>query len=187
MKVQLEKDFNNMIDSVQRYHEFYIGRYETGNLSQSKAVIVKENSDIDGKLWYKSYKMCKTLSEDKVNVETSMIWGCQWDRTLIWLVESDNKTITDICNSKEWGNHHGGWGAGKVSGYSENWKVANIYDLSGNMNEWTMENCYSADRVTRGGAYWSSGSTVSERTTDRPTGSNSYGGEAGCRAMLYIK
>lgn len=50
-----------------------------------------------------------------------------------------------------------------------------------------MENCYSTNRVTRGGAYWLSGSTVSERTTDRPTGTNSYGGEAGCRAMLYIK
>ena len=184
---QLEKDFNNMINSVEKYGGFYIGRYETGNLSQSKAVIVKENSDIGGKLWYKSYKMCKTLSEDEVNVETSMIWGCQWDRTLIWLVESANKTITDICNSKEWGNHYGSWEAGKVSGYSENWKAANIYDLAGNMNEWTMENYSSVNRVTRGGAYWSIGSTVSERTTDRPTGTNSYGVVAGCRAMLYIK
>ena len=184
---QLEKNFNNMIDSVEKYGGFYIGRYETGNLSQSKAVIVKENSDIDKKLWYKSYKMCNTLGEDKENIETGMIWGCQWDRTLIWLIESGNKTITDICNSKEWGNHYGTWEAEKVSGYSENWKAANIYDLAGNMNEWTMENCYSTERVTRGGAYWKSASTVSKRGMDKPTGSNSYGVSAGCRAMLYIK
>ena len=32
--IQLEKEFNNMIESVEKYGGFYIGRYETGNLSQ---------------------------------------------------------------------------------------------------------------------------------------------------------
>ena len=188
--IQLEREFNSMIESVEKYNGFYIGRYETGNLSKNIAVVVKENSDIKsiGKRWYNSYKLSKTLSLEKDNVVTGMIWGCQWDRVLIWLVESKNRTIEQICDSKEWGNYAGTWAGLKVTGYSEEWKVANIYDLAGNVNEWTMENgSWGMGRVTRGNAYWNSTSSVSNRTQDSPYGSNSYGVTAGSRAMLYIK
>ena len=38
-KAQLQEEFNAMKTSVEKYNGFYIGRYETGNLSQEKAVV----------------------------------------------------------------------------------------------------------------------------------------------------
>ena len=58
-KAQLETEFNSMIDSVTTYGGFYIGRYETGNLSQAEAVVVKNNSDIANKTWYTQYNKAK--------------------------------------------------------------------------------------------------------------------------------
>ena len=54
-KGQLEQEFNSMIASVEKYGGFYIGRYETGNLSQAEAVVVKNNSDINNQTWYTMY------------------------------------------------------------------------------------------------------------------------------------
>lgn len=77
-KTQLESEFNNMIESVERYGGFYIGRYETGNLSQAEAVVVKNNNDINNQTWYTMYNKSKGIAANG-NVKTTMIWGCQWD------------------------------------------------------------------------------------------------------------
>ena len=190
----LEKEFNNMIENVEKYGGFYIGRYETGNLNQNNAVVVKENSyisgtNINGIKWYKQYKLCKKLKGTNTNVGTGMIWGCQWDRTLIWLIESKNRTKSQICDSTDWGNTAGVGSALKATGYSEDWKTANIYDLLGNINEWTIESgsWNNGDRISRGGSFFSNTYPVISRRSDNPQGSNSDGYWAGCRAMLYIK
>ena len=78
-KTQLQTEFKEMIDSVKIYGGFYIGRYETGNLNQTKAVVQKNNEDIGSQTWYTQYKLCKTIKANN-NVATSMIWGCQWER-----------------------------------------------------------------------------------------------------------
>ena len=155
--MQLEKEFNNMIKSVEKYGGFYIGRYETGNLSQNTAVVQKEKIDINNQTWYTMYKKCKTLKGSNNKVETGMIWGSQWDRTLMWLVESGNKTKEEIVkDSSGWGNYsnnsESGAGSKQATGFSEIWKVANIYDLAGNVNEWTIEG-YANNRISRGGYY----------------------------------
>ena len=97
--MQLEKEFNSMIESVEKYGGFYIGRYETGNLSQNTAVVQKGNTDMSRQTWYTMYKKCKTLKGSNNKVETGMIWGSQWDRTLMWLIESGNNTKEEICDT----------------------------------------------------------------------------------------
>ena len=47
--------YNDMIDSVTIYEGFYIGRYETGNLSQAEVVVIKNNTDIANQTWYTKY------------------------------------------------------------------------------------------------------------------------------------
>ena len=41
-KTQLQQEFEDMRDSVETYGGFYIGRYETGNLNEAKAVVQKK-------------------------------------------------------------------------------------------------------------------------------------------------
>ena len=52
------------------------------------------------------YKRCKNSKGDNTNVETGMILGNQWDRTLMWLIETGSKTKEQIADdSTSWGNY----------------------------------------------------------------------------------
>ena len=107
-----QTDFKKMIKSVEKYGGFYIGRYETGDLSKEQVVVQKGNTDIASQTWYAMYEKCKTLSDNNNNIETGMIWGNQFDRTLMWLMECNAKDETTgkskeevIRDSKSWGNY----------------------------------------------------------------------------------
>ena len=200
---QLEKEFNNMVASVEKYGGFYIGRYETGNINQDTPVIQKGNTNISSQTWYNMYKRCKNIKGANTNVETGMIWGNQWDRTLMWLIETGSKTKEQIADdSTSWGNYYNatfeyvnssGSTATKNEGSStriptgsaEYTKANNIYDLVGNVRDWTMEAGSSYSRVYRGGYYVSNGdlSPADYRYYGSPTGSNYF---YGCRSALYI-
>ena len=133
-----------------------------------------------------------------------MIWGNQWDRTLMWLIETGSKTKEQIANdSTSWGNYYNatfeyvnssGSTATKNEGSStriptgsaEYTKANNIYDLVGNVRDWTMEANSADSRVYRGGSCGYNGGygPAGSRNYDSPTSSN---GGYGCRSALYIK
>ena len=136
-QIQLEKEFNSMINSVEKYGGFYIGRYETGDLSKECFVVQKGNNNITQETWYTMYNKYKKLKNKNTNIETGMIWGNQLDRTLMWLIESGNKTKEEIIvDSTSWGNQNN---RREATGNNEYAKANNIYDLSGNALEYTME------------------------------------------------
>ena len=200
---QLEKEFNNMIVSVEKYGGFYIGRYETGNINQETPVVQKGNTNISSQTWYNMYKRCKNIKGDNTNVETGMIWGNQWDRTLMWLIETGSKTKEQIADdSTSWGNYNNATfeyvnssgstvtknensGTKIPTGNTEYTKANNIYDLAGNVYDWTMEANSTVNRVFRGGYYNSGGgSPADSRNNNVPTYSLNF---YGCRSALYIK
>ena len=201
---QLEKEFNNMVASVEKYGGFYIGRYETGNINQDTPVIQKGNTNISSQTWYNMYKRCKNIKGANTNVETGMIWGNQWDRTLMWLIETGSKTKEQIADdSTSWGNYYNatfeyvnssGSTATKNEGSStriptgsaEYTKANNIYDLVGNVRDWTMEAFSTYGRVSRGGncSYDGDDNPADYRYYSSPTSSYYY---YGCRSALYIK
>ena len=201
---QVESEFNRMLASVEKYGGFYIGRYETGNLSKETVVVQKGNNDMGSQTWYTMYKRCKNLKGKNTNVETGIAWGNQFDRTLAWLVETGNKTKQEITDdSTSWGNYKNATfeyinSSGNTAtknkdsstriptGSAEYTKANNIYDLSGNVRDWTMEAYYTNGRVLRGGGYGSTGTDypADYRYDYYPTYSgNGYG----CRSALYIK
>ena len=208
--MQLEKEFNKMIASVEKYGGFYIGRYETGNLKQNEAVVQKRNTNISSQTWYTMYKKCKTLSNNNKNVVTGMAWGNQFDRTLMWLMECNAENPETgkskeevISDSTSWGNYNNatfeytnssGSTATKNQNYSlriptgstEYTKANNIYDLAGNVYDWTMEAGSAYGRVCRGGNCSVDGNYNPARLRYGiyPTSSFYY---YGCRAALYIK
>ena len=67
---QLEKEFNNMVASVEKYGGFYIGRYETGNINQDMPVIRKGNTNISSQTWYNMSKRCKNIRGENTNIVT---------------------------------------------------------------------------------------------------------------------
>ena len=160
------EDYKEMIESIQKYGGFYIGRYELSEagVQKNQPTLVKTN-------WYNLYKKCKSLNaSDKV--ETRMIWGCQWDVTMNWLISSGAKTSDEVNkDSSSWGNYYltsvkadDGTTEIKASekkavlntGITTFTMANNIYDLAGNCEEWTQEahRTYYF-RAYRGGNYFS--------------------------------
>ena len=186
-KAQLETEFNSMIASVERYGGFYIGRYETGNLSQAEAVVVKNNSNIGSQIWYTQYNKSKGVAANS-NVTTSMIWGCQRDAVMRWMYNSgnnDKKTYTYDSTGK--GNYYDGTNREQLiaTGTVDEYAVNNIYDMAGNAYDWTIEADYTDSRVFRGGNYADNGSShpASDRYSNGPAASNLV---YGSRVALYM-
>jgi len=148
-KAQLEEEFTEMKVSVERYHGFYIGRYETGGVSSAKAVTVKGILDIASQTWYKLYQMNKDMVKEN-GIKSSMIWGSQWDQTMIWFDTQGGTTKDYVYNSIGKGHYLGRDGSTIATGSSPAHSVNNIYDMAGNAWELTLESTDTVFRVIRG-------------------------------------
>ena len=114
--------------------------------------------------------------------KSKLISGAGWDRTLNWLIETKAKTENEVFgNSSSLGNYNDSTGNAKTNsgmdnmnyttGRNEAWKANNIYDLAGNVLDWTTEAISSDGRFYRGGSCNGNGSS-------RPA-SNRIGGDSG--------
>ena len=200
---EMQEEFDFTIESIKKYGGFYIGRYETGNLSSKTPVVQRMNTDINAQSWYTEYSRLQRLGANG-NVKSNMIWGCLWEEALQWLIDSGNKTYADMVNSTSWGNYYNSIFKYKIdtsgststknassgtripSGSTEYSKANNIYDMAGNVWDWTLEGNGSSNRRYRGGDCYYNGSVypASYRNSDDPDGSNNY---IGFRAYFYIK
>ena len=85
-----------------------------------------------------------------------MIYGCQWDETISWLVRSGAKTEEEVnTDSRSWGKYNditadAATNSETKTGLNEAWKSNNIYDLAGNCWEWTQEAVNTYYRILRG-------------------------------------
>ena len=195
-------EYKEMIESIAKYKGFYIGRYElSGTVTEPTE---KPGITLTDTNWYNLYNACrnsKLQASDKV--KTQMIWGCQWDVTMNWLISSGTKTSEEVNkDSSSWGNYkntsvkaNDGTTELKESGTlnilhtgKTTFTMANnIYDLAGNCIEWTQEASDTNYRACRGGYYYDEGSTkpASNRVYNRNVSfSDSY---CGSRPTLIIK
>ena len=147
MAETLVSEYDEMIRSLEKYHGFYIGRYELSENGE-KTGVTQINKN-----WYENYKVCTTLAKEGTEVKTRMIWGLQWDATCNWLESSG----FDITDSKDWGNIGNATLGRRNTGFSESWKANNIYDFAGNCWEFTQEAESAYYRVCRGVAYYNGG------------------------------
>ena len=201
-KSKLQSDFDKMIESVGYYKGFYIGRYETGNLKSGQvttAVVKKDREDISNTNWYYMYASSKDIvykneTEKITSVTSSMIWGCQWDATLNWFIRSDPENTRGVkgyvTNSTGKGWYKENSEDSKkptgtpISDKKEN-EVNKIWDMAGNVHEWTLEAYNSDARVNRGGSY--GGKVSISPAIDRNTGVPTYyRNNYGSRVTLYI-
>ena len=156
MAEEFVANYNEMIASVTKYGGFYIGRYELSSegTQKDKFPLYRIN-------WYNAYVKCKTLNASE-EVKTEMIWGCQWDVTCNFIANKGDKK--EIIDSSSWGNYQGvsvkaDDGITKINKQTLNTgettftMANNIYDLAGNLSEWTQEASRNSSRVLRGGHF----------------------------------
>ena len=172
-------EYKAMSDSVKKYHGFYIGRYElTGTVDKPTEKAGKVLTASTAGNWYNLYKACQNVIKNNSDVKSTMIYGCQWDETCSWL----EKNGYDINDSSDWGNYNSNR---KETGSDPSYKANEIFDLAGNLFEWTQEACSSNYRIARGGVFRDSGSSfpVSDRRLSLPYNSDFINTS---RAVLYI-
>ena len=187
---------------VKKYGGFYIGRYEAGIPIGDTAPSNKTGKPVSKQgaiVWTDiNYANAKASAESMISndyVQTGLLTGKAWDRTCHW-IEDYIKTLnanSSLTNSTYYGNYNNsqspanvtGYGSKQVAGFSDKWSVKNIYDLAGNVWEWTAE-AGSFPRIIRGGRYYLNGDVypVSYRNNVVPSYTNDG---IGFRSRLYIK
>ena len=187
----MQTDYKNMAMNVAKYGGFYVGRYETslsnatsteakdGTVQSKQGVIPTSANNSETSSWYGLYSKQKGYTGKNGSVESSMIWGSQYDAILNWAkagVDKDKITNTSL------GNHSGSVTTTGNSNYPND-SINNIRDLGGNLIEWTLEASNTHYRVLRGG-YYNKTHSPSFRDYNYPFYTRSY---FGSRVTLYIK
>ena len=179
---------------IVKYGGFYIGRYEAGipegdtSASNKKGIPVSKKDAI---IWANiNYTNSKASAESMISneyVQTGLLTGKAWDTICHWIKSDD-----ELKDSRTYGNYNDSLapanensGTKRTAGFNENWKTKNIYDLAGNVYEWTSEAFFS-NFIGRGGGYNNGGSVYPVSYRDYDSDSHASD-DVGFRSRLYIK
>lgn len=141
----MQEEYNAMVESVDKYGGFYVGRYET-SISGTTVASIARKTPMTHLNWYKMYLYQSSNYEknpfySNSSVTSSMIWGSQRDAMLNWILTGSNKAKI-IANTN--GNHSG---SVVTTGVTTTDIMNNIYDLEGNVLEWSQTAWYEKLRL----------------------------------------
>ena len=187
------QEVQKMYKSVKTYRGFYIGRYETGieeNTARtsesdiSSTPVIKKNQYLYNYItWGKSMtdetggaaQIARSMYEN-----STLCYGVQWDAIMRW-INQDTSINYVLEDSSTKGNYDESGNLIKTGNYEE-YQIKNIYDLAGNVAEWTMESYGTTQKVVRGGQ---SGGTDAV-TFREASGFDTKSGQIGFRVALYL-
>ena len=167
-KKTLQNEYNEIVALIYNAGGYYVGRYETSNLTTTKGtainVVAGINSGISNINWYYMYAQQKAYAANKGlgnKVKSSMMLGTCHDQMLEFVNVEGKYDVTSAGNVGHTSSKFttkpyltGGVGYNEnYSGYeTEPYKdlSKNIYDLEGNVLEWTTEAYDTSWRVGRG-------------------------------------
>ena len=166
--------------SVETYKGFYIGRYEAGDKENTEAKTLRSSNDVTKTVTIKAnqapynyVKMAQAVSlaegfatKQGYKAKTKLVSSYAWDTT----IEFIQKVNSDYGNSSEEGNYKDTtfsctditgasktkeYGSGALVPTGQTTAVCNIYDMGGNVWEWTTESSSStfSPYAFRGGCY----------------------------------
>ena len=164
--------------SVKTYKGFYIGRYEAGDKESTVAKTLRSSNDVTKTVTIKANQapynyvtrtQAKSLAEgvktqQGYKAKTKLVSSYAWDTTIAFIqkVNSDygsssgeenyyNKTFsyTDITGASQTKSSN----SPVLVPTGQTTPVCNIYDMGGNVFEWTTEFCSDSPSAGRGGDY----------------------------------
>jgi len=196
--ITLQNEYNAIVKSVYENEGFWVGRYETSGMASSNTVgnikIVAgsdntTNANISKVNWYRMYAQQKKYAENR-GMLGGMIQGAAFDQMLKFADTDTNYSVTtkgQVAHGSSEGisNVYPTGNTAYPSGATKEYKdiANNIYDLEGNVREWTTEATRTSTRIFRGG-YCLNSDSASYRDYNLPGNNNAY---VGSRSTLYIK
>ena len=196
VSAEIVAQINSEKTSIQQYRGYYIGRYETGK-SNNTAVIQQNVEPYAEIKWSVAYSLAKGIDVGST-ANSYLCSSYAWDTAINFI--QNNTTWTNYASSRE--NTNDNWldkevvdvngGVIKEAGTSTRLKTglttakANIYDMGGNVGEFTTEiNPETGESVVlRGGNYSDSTNPAGTRWDDPPTATSTY---YGFRTTLFLK
>ena len=199
--------------SVERYKGFYIGRYEAGDKESTVAKTLRSSNDVTKTVTIKANQapynyvtrtQAKSLAENfgtqqnyNTSLKTKLVSSYAWDTAIAFM----QKSVSDYGTSSPQGNYSNttftytditGASQTKSSSSSvliptgQTTPVCNIYDMGGNVWEWTTESSSDTDRpyTFRGG--FCSSSYAGIPAGDRSITSERASNGLGFRLTLFI-
>ena len=197
--------------SVERYKGFYIGRYEAGDKESTVAKTLRSSNDVTKTVTIKANQapynnVTKTqaislaegfATKQGYKAKTKLVSSYAWDTTIAFL----QKVNSDYGSSSEEGNYYDTTfsytditGATKTKASDsevlvptgQTTPVCNIYDMGGNVWEWTTESYSSTTYpyAKRGGRY--SGDFASGPAGSRFFDSDDANASYGFRLTLFM-
>ena len=117
-------------------------------------------------------------------VTSTLCYGVQWDAALNFIDSNYESGISTgyVKDSTNMGNYSGSLAA---TGSNTAYQQKHIYDMVGNVYEWTMEAHNTGYRVSRGGHYFSGGISHPASSRFRYNPDNFYN-YLGARVALYL-
>ena len=198
------QEVQNMYKSIKKYKGFYIGRYETGINEEAARTsttginqqpVVQKNKNI-----YNYIKWGNSITDEKGGavekarniytettfdgIQSTLCYGVQWDAIMRWI--NRDTSLRYIFTENEDNYKKGNYDtSGKLikTGNNEFYQIKNIYDIAGNVSEWTMETYGINKKVVRGGKSGSKDGITFREESDVTENSSLYG----FRIALYIK
>ena len=197
--------------SVERYKGFYIGRYEAGDKENTEAKTLRSSNDVTKTVTIKANQapynyvtrtQAVSLAEgfatkQGYKAKTKLVSSYAWDTTIAFL----QKVNSDYGNSSEEGNYRDTtFSYTDITGTSKTKEsddevlvptgqttpVCNIYDMGGNVDEWTTEFCsYTNYPYARRGGFYD-GNFASYPAGNRNGSSDGADVYSGFRLTLFM-
>ena len=197
--------------SVERYKGFYIGRYEAGDKENTEAKTLRSSNDVTKTVTikanqapYNNVKIAQAISlaesfatKQGHKAKTKLVSSYAWDTTIAFL----QKVNSDYGSSSEEGNYYDTTfsytditGASKTKAKNSNvlvptgqtTPVCNVYDMGGNVSEWTTESYSLMYRpYARRGGYYSDNFAYNP-AGNRYHSSDVAGNHVGFRLTLFM-
>ena len=151
------QEAQKMYKSVKDNGGFYIGRYEVGKDNSNK-VVSKQGATVYNNIkWGNSVTnetggtVAEARAFDTANnykVTSTLVYGVQWDAVMRW-ISKDSTLSKYLKDSTGVGNYSDSDSTNNPAktGATENYQMKNIYDMAGNVYEWTMEAYNTSYRV----------------------------------------
>ena len=176
-------------ESTKKYGGFYISRFNISKRKDGKPQSIQGEFPWTISNYRYAISIAESIEDSKCGIASHLTYDWEYDIVLQWFINSDATSYEEIyMDSSCIGNYVNSKNESDKlakTGSREDWCINNIYDLAGNVREWTMETDELA--VRRGGSFSDSGRVNNASFRYRSSPETGFGTIVGIRAVLSMK